>query len=161
VDRVAGIRNEHRVAAVERREHQVREPFLGADRDDRFLVHVEVHVPAALVPLRDGAAQARNALRDRIAVRILALGHFHELVDDVPRRRAVRVAHREVDDVLAGTARRHLQLVRDVEDVRGQPLDAGEFGGDGYCRVLEIHGAKAMLRCKIRFYRGRGTRLTR
>ena len=83
VDRVARVGHQHRVAAVERGEHQVREAFLGADGDDRLAVHVEVHVPAALVPLADGAAQARDALRDRVAVGVLALRHLHQLVDDV------------------------------------------------------------------------------
>ncbi len=36
VDRVARIRHQHGVAAIERGQHQVREAFLGADRDDGF-----------------------------------------------------------------------------------------------------------------------------
>ena len=44
---------------------------------------------------------------------------FDQLVDDVLRRRPVRVAHRQVDDIVAAAPRRHLQLVGDVEDVRG------------------------------------------
>ena len=93
VDRVARVGHQHRVAAVERREHQVREAFLRADGDDRLAVHVEVDVVAALVPLADRAAQARDALRDRVAVRVLALRHLDQLVDDVARRGPVGIAH--------------------------------------------------------------------
>jgi hypothetical protein len=42
----------------------------------------------------------------------------------VRRRGAVGVAHRQVDDVFAAAARRELQLGGDVEDVRGQAVDA-------------------------------------
>ncbi len=149
VDRVARIGNQHRVAAVERGEHEVREAFLGADRDDRLAVHVEIDVPAALVPLGDGAAQPRDAFRNGVTVRILALGDLDQLVHDMARRGSVGIAHREVDDVLARAASRHLQLVGDVEDVRRQALDALELEGDGYDGVLEVHGG-AMLQCKIR-----------
>jgi len=56
-------------------------------------------------------------------VRVLALRGLDQLVDDVPGRRPVWIAHRQVDDVVAAPARRHLQLVGDVEDVRREPLN--------------------------------------
>ena len=40
------------------------------------------------------------------------------LVDDVLRRCAIRVAHAEVDDVFAASARRRLQLAGNVEYIR-------------------------------------------
>jgi len=50
-----------------------------------------------------------------------------ELVDDVLRRRHVRIAHAEVDDVLAPSSRLALEVVDDREDVRRQALDSVEL----------------------------------
>ena len=112
VDRIARVRHQHRVAAAERGEREVRDPFLRADRDDRLGLRIELDAPAPLVPVADRAAQARDALRHRVAVRVGPLHGLDELVDDVLRRRAVGVAHAEVDDVLAAAARGHLELGR-------------------------------------------------
>ena len=72
-------------------------------------------------------------------MRVAALHGLDQLVDDVRRRRAVGVAHAEVDDVLAAPAGGHLELGGDVEDVRRQALDARELrlgdGGHGISRV--------------------------
>jgi hypothetical protein len=123
VDRIRRIGHEHRVAALQAREHQVREAFLRADRDDGLAVHVELDAITPLIPGADRAAQPRNAFRYGIAVRVLAARSLHQLVDDVRRRGTVGVAHRQVDHVLAAPARRHLQLVGNVEDVRRKPLN--------------------------------------
>jgi hypothetical protein len=56
-------------------------------------------------------------------MRVDPLGRFDELVHDMLGRRAVGVSHRQIDDVVAAPPRRHLDLVRDVEDVRRQPLN--------------------------------------
>ncbi|MDC4225747.1 MAG: hypothetical protein MPW15_16225 [Candidatus Manganitrophus sp.] len=103
------------------------EAFLRADGDDGLAVGIQVHVVAALVPGADGPAQARDALRDRIAVRVAAARGLDELVDDVLRRRLVRVAHAEIDHVLAALTGLRLQLVDDVEHIRRQPLDSLKF----------------------------------
>jgi hypothetical protein len=56
-------------------------------------------------------------------MRVDSLRRLDQLFDDVLRRRAVGVSHRQIDDVVAAPPRRHLELVRDVEDVRRQPLN--------------------------------------
>ena len=127
MDRIARVRYQHRVALVHRRQRQVRQAFLGADGHNRLAVHVDIDVVATLVPLADGAPQARYAARHRIPVRVFALGGFDELVHDMPGRGAIGIAHPEVDDVLAAPTRLRLDLVDDVEDVGWQPLYAGEF----------------------------------
>ena len=134
VDRIARVGHQHRVAPLQRREHQVREALLRADGDDRLGVRVEQYAVAPLVPAADRAAQARNALGDRVAVRVLALRRLDQLVDDVPGRGAVRIAHAHVDDVLAGATGRHLQLVGDVEDVGRKALDPGKISHGEACR---------------------------
>ncbi len=57
------------------------------------------------------------------------LHRFHQLGDDVRRRRAVRVAHAEVDDVLPRAPRARLGRVHLGEHVGGQAADAVEFVG--------------------------------
>jgi hypothetical protein len=52
------------------------------------------------------------------------LGH---LLDHVMRRRLVRIAHAEIDDVVTGRARLRLELVDLGKDVRRQALYAVEF----------------------------------
>jgi hypothetical protein len=56
-----------------------------------------------------------------------ALCGLDHLVDNMLGRRLVGIAHAEVDNVFATLARLRLQLVDDVEDVGGKPLDAGEL----------------------------------
>src|ERR1019366_5503624 len=63
-----------------------------------------------------------------IAVRFGGAGGFDELVNDVLGRRHVRVAHAEVDGVLAPCTRLRLEAVNFLEDVGRQPLDAVEVG---------------------------------
>ena len=55
---------------------------------------------------------------------VFTLGNLHQLLDDVRRGGAVGVAHAQVDDVLATAAGGHLELGSDVEDVRGETIDA-------------------------------------
>jgi hypothetical protein len=76
-----------------------------------------------IASLSGSMSQPRDAFGHRVAVRVLPLRGFDQLVDDVLRRRPVGVAHRQVDDVLAAPPRIHFQLVGDVENVRRQPLD--------------------------------------
>jgi len=64
---------------------------------------------------------------------VAALHGFDQLVDDVPRRGLVGIAHAEVDHVLPALARGGLELAGDVEHIRRQAFDAGKLlhaGGD-------------------------------
>ena len=58
---------------------------------------------------------------------ITALCRLDELVDDVLRSRLIGIPHAEVDDVFPARPRLCLQLIDNIENIRGQPLDAGEF----------------------------------
>src|SRR5690606_974361 len=124
VDGIAGIGHQHGVAAVERGQHQVGQAFFRADGDNGFAVGIELDRVAALVPIANGLAQARNTLRYRIPVGGGPAGGLDQLVDDVLGRGAVGVAHRHVDDVLPAPPGGHLELAGNVEHVRGQTLDA-------------------------------------
>ena len=117
--------------------------FLRADGGDDLGLGVELDVVAGLVPARHGAPQARDALGDRVAMGMRAVlvvqfrahvvgfgaadAGLDQLVDDVLGRRLVRVAHAEIDDVLATGPGRFPALGDDVEDVGRQALDAREI----------------------------------
>ena len=127
VNRVAGIGHQDDVAGVQGGERQMRDPFLRADRDDRLPVGIQLDREAPLVPVADRLAQPQDALGHRVAMGIAALCRLDQLVHDVAWRGLVRIAHAEVDDVLAPLASGRLQLGGDVEDVGRQALDAREL----------------------------------
>ena len=52
---------------------------------------------------------------------------FDQLVDDMLGRRLVRIAHAEIDDILAGGPGARLHCVDLVENVRRQALYSMEF----------------------------------
>ncbi len=87
-------------------------------------VGIEVDVVARRYQSQIASAQLVDAARHRVAVVDRLLHRLDQLLHDVRRRRPVGVPHREVDDVLAGAARRELQVADDVEDVRREPFDA-------------------------------------
>ncbi|MND86299.1 hypothetical protein D3C80_782600 [compost metagenome] len=136
VDRVAGVGHQHGVAMVEGGEHQVRQAFLGADGDDGFAFRVDLDLVAVFVPPRNRPAQARNATGCRVAMSVFTLGDLHQFFDDVRWRCPVGVAHAQVDDVLATTACGHLEFGGDVEDVRGETINARKAAR----RTLVSHG---------------------
>ena len=62
MDGIAGVGDEDGVLVVERGEAEMRDAFLGADGDDGLGVGIELDAVAALIPVADGLAQARNPL---------------------------------------------------------------------------------------------------
>jgi hypothetical protein len=127
MDRIGRVRHQHGITGPHGSERQVRQALLGANGDDGMLLRIEFDLVAAPVPVTDRLAQARNTARQRVAVGIAALSGLDQLVDYVLRCRLVRVAHTEIDDVLTTRPRRRLQLIDNIENIRGQPLDAGKF----------------------------------
>jgi hypothetical protein len=57
---------------------------------------------------------------------IFTLSDSTEFFDNVRRRSAIRIAHAEVYNVFAATASGHLELGSNIEDVRGETIDARE-----------------------------------
>ena len=104
VDRVRRVRHRHGVARADRREREVRQGVLGAHGRDGLRVRVERDAEVGGVPLADLLSQLRYPARERVPVVALVLGRLGELVDHRARRRAVGIAHAEVDDVEARAA---------------------------------------------------------
>ena len=111
VDRIARIGHQHDVARRGDRLRDVGEAFLGAERGDDLGVRIELHAEAARVIGGLRAAQPGNALGRRIAVGARLAERLLHLLDDVRRRRQVRIAHAEIDDVGAGVAGHRLGAV--------------------------------------------------
>ena len=128
VDRIGRIGPQHHVARRGDRLRHVGEALLRAQRDDDLGLGIELHPEAAVVIGGLGAAQAGDAPGRGIAVGARLADRLDQLVDDVPGRGKVGVAHAEVDDVGAGGAGLGLELVDLLEDVRRQPPHPVEFG---------------------------------
>ncbi len=124
VDRIGRVGHQDRVAGTGGGQRQVGQALLGTQGDDRLGGRVQVHIVAALVPVTDSLAQARDALGLGVAVGIAAARGFHQLVDDMVRRGLVGIAHAEIDDVLAGRPGLLLQFTDDIEHIGRQALDA-------------------------------------
>jgi hypothetical protein len=60
-------------------------------------------------------------------MRVAALCTFYELIDNVPRRGLVRVAHAKIDYVFAALASGGLQLAGNVKHIRRKTLDSREL----------------------------------
>ncbi len=127
VDRVARVGHQHDIARRGDRLRDIGEAFLGAQRGDDLGVGVELHPEAARIISGLRAAQPGNALRRGIAVGARLAERLLHLLDDVSRRRQVRIAHAEIDDVRAGVAGHRLGAVDRFEHVRRQTLDAVEL----------------------------------
>jgi hypothetical protein len=127
VDRVARIGHQQRVAAVQRGQREVGDALLRADGDDGLAFRVEVDVVAALVPVADRAAQARDAFRHRVAMRIAALrglDSFSTMCGGVgwsglPMPKSMMSSPRRRAAILSSPVI--------VEDVGRQALDSGKF----------------------------------
>ena len=110
MDRIAWVRHQHGVASTQRGKREMRDAFLRANGDDRLGFGIEFDAPPPQIPLTDRATQARDAARYRVTMRVGPLHGLDQLFDDMLRRSPVRIAHPEVDDVLAAPASGHLQL---------------------------------------------------
>ncbi len=142
MDRIGRVRADDRVAGRGDRHGQVGKTFLGAERRDDLGVRVQLDAVAAVVITGHRLAQALHALGHAVTV---GLGLFHrldQLVDDVRRRRHVRIAHAEIDDVDALCAQLRLDLVDFFEDVGGQAADTVKVA-HGVEQSLEQTGWKA------------------
>ncbi len=131
MDGISRIGHQHHIARRGNRRRQIGEAFLGAQRRNHLGIGIERHAEAALVIGRHRLAQALDAPRSRIAVRFRIARGFAQFVDDMLGRRHVRVAHAEIDDVVARRARLRLEAVHFLKNVWRQPLDAVEIGLHG------------------------------
>jgi hypothetical protein len=140
MDRIGRVGHQDGVAGAGDGGGQIGQTFLGAERCDHFRFGVQRHVEAAAVISGERPAQAGDAFAGGIAVGARVLHGFDQLGDDMRRGGAVRIAHAQVDDVLALGAGAGLGRVDLGEDVGWQAADAVEFVGHGdflVCRFME------------------------
>jgi len=127
VDRVRRIGNQGDVTGFHDGQGQVRQPLLRADGGDGLGVGVQQDTVTPAVPVADRVPKLGDAPRCGVPVVARVARRLAQLLHDVGGRGQVRVAHAEVDDVLAPRPRLDLQLVHDGEDVGRQPLDPFEL----------------------------------
>ncbi len=128
VDRIGRVRHDDDVAGRGDRLSDVGKPLFGAERRHDLALVVELHAEPARVIPGLSAAEPRNALGSGIAVGARLAGGLDELVDDVLRRRQIRVSHAEINDVGTGVAGLRFEAVDLFEDVGRQAPHAVELG---------------------------------
>jgi hypothetical protein len=127
VNWVARIGTQDHVAGRSDRLRDVGKPFLRAQRGNDLGVRIEFHAETPAVIGRLRLAQAGNAARGGVTIGPRLTQRFLQFFDDMGRRRQVRIAHAEIDDVSAGISRGRLGPVDLLEHVRRQTADAVKF----------------------------------
>src|SRR5205823_12932670 len=97
------------------------------DGVDGLGLGVDVDAELAAVEVGDGEPQLRDAAAGGVPVVAGVPGRLGQLVDGDLRRRDVRVAEPEVDDVLPGPTGGQLPGVDGGEDVGRQRVDPAEL----------------------------------
>ncbi len=127
VDRIARIGTQHDVTGCGDRLRHIGKAFLGAQRRHHLGFRIEFDAEAPLVIGGLGSPQAGDAARRRIAIGPRLAQRFLQLLDHMGRRRQIRIAHPEVDNISAGVPRGRLGPVDLFEHVRRQAADAVEI----------------------------------
>src|SRR5262245_16031951 len=123
MDRVARVGNDYPVARLDQRHHQVREALFRADGRDRLGLGIDFDAVATRVPSRDFDAQIGNASRGRISVISRIARGLDQFVDYRIGRGQIRIAHAQIDNVLAAVARLHFQMIDEGKNIRWKFFD--------------------------------------
>src|SRR5581483_5856207 len=127
VDGIARARHERGVAGTEQHPQQVDEALLRAECEGRLRLGVELDPVALAVQLANGGAQVRQSAAGRVAMVARDERRLAQLLDGDLRRRHIRIAEAEVDDILAGSAKLELEPLHLRERVRRERVDAPEL----------------------------------
>ena len=138
VDRIRRRGHDRRVAGLHEHPHQMREPFLGADRGDRLRLGIELDAEPVPVEVADRLAQLRDPAARRVAVVVRLRGCLGQLLDHRRRRGEVGVAEAEVDDVVTRAPQLQLQLLGHREDVRRERRNASKLHGSSLYLVHRL-----------------------
>ena len=140
VDRIARIRHERDAPRVDEAQRHMADALFRADQGQDLFRGIEPQPKTALVPARQRLPEFGQAVALRVSVVGGVVRRALECVHDALRRRDVRVADAERDDVEPGGAL-GLNLAADLEEeVRRQAVEAvgelhasplcGRFGGE-------------------------------
>ena len=129
VDRIGGIGRQHDVAGRGDRLGEIGETFLRAQGDDHLAFRIERNPEAALIIAGLGFPKPGYSLRGGITMRARIAGDLGQLLDHMRRRGAIRIAHAEIDNVLAARPGGRLHRIHFGEDIRRQAADLVEIAG--------------------------------
>jgi len=62
---------------------------------------------------------------------IASLRCLGQFIDNMLRRRPVRIAHTKIDDIFTTRSSSRLQLIDNIEDIGRQAFDSGKFVHEG------------------------------
>ncbi|MHC2693548.1 hypothetical protein ACVME9_006039 [Bradyrhizobium liaoningense] len=124
MNRIARVRTEDDVAGRGDRLRHIGKAFLRTQRRHHLGFGIELHAETAGVVAGLGPAQSGNSAGGRVAVGARLAQRLLQLLQHMRRRRQIRIAHAEVNDVGAGIPRGCLGPVDLFEHVRRQAADA-------------------------------------
>src|SRR5579859_3872001 len=131
VDRIGRVGADDHVAGRCERLGEVGEALLGAERGDHLGGGVELHAESPVVVTGHRPSKAEDALGRGIAAGLGVAGRLDQLVDDMPRRGHVGIAHAEVYNVDAFAAEPRLEAVDLLKDVGREAADTMKLGDHG------------------------------
>jgi hypothetical protein len=123
MDRIGRVRAQDHVAGRGDRLRHIGKALLGAERRNNLGIRVQLDAETAGIIGGLRAAKARNALGGRIAVGARVLHDLAQFIDHRLRRRKIRIAHAEIDDISSTRSRAGFQTVDLFENVRRQTPD--------------------------------------
>ncbi len=141
VRRVARVRRQGDVAGIEARQGHVGDSLLPAQDRDDLGVRVDVDAEAVPIEARDGLSKRGEAAVRRVLVRLGTLHGFLQCCDYGRRRRQVRVANAERDDVDALGPHgidAPLDLGEEVRRDPGEPLSEPHLAATSSSSSAEI-----------------------
>ena len=119
VNGIAGVGRQNTVTWRHQRQQQVRDPLLRADGHDRLRFGIERLPVSSLVPVTDGLAGLRQALRRHVALAARPAGLGDQPVHCRGRAGAVGIAQTEIVNVVTLRAQSRLEFVDLGQNVRG------------------------------------------
>ena len=96
---VTRARHHDHISRIDKGNRHITDAFFGTDQRHDFFSRIQFDVETALIPIGDRFAKLRHAGAIRITVIDGLAGAFHELFDNDRRRRNIRVADSQVDQI--------------------------------------------------------------
>ena len=125
VDRIAGARDQDDIARIDKRQMNVPDSFLRADQGQHFVGRIQRHIETSFVPVGHRGSERQHPFVGGILMVLGVLGRQSQAFDNRSRRRQIRIADAEVDDIDALSNRRLLHLVDGGKQIGRKCFNSG------------------------------------